>query len=94
MPLVMMMVNIHRAISYASCDIRKPMPKDTMLTENIVIPTVGMGILFAGDRLDCLPEYPVQHVTLCSLLLISPICAILHFLIAIGSRVTTTTVCT
>ena len=34
-----------------------------------MIPTLGVGILFKGERLEYLPEYFVQHLSVCLLLL-------------------------
>jgi len=42
-------------------------------TENVVIPTLGAGILFKGERVEYPPEYLVQHLSVCLLLLIQPL---------------------
>jgi hypothetical protein len=48
-------------------------PEVAICTENIVIPTPGAGILFKGDLLERLPEYFIQHLSVCLLLLIQPL---------------------
>ena len=49
------------------------MPEVAICTENIVIPTIGIGILFKGVRLEYPPEYFVQHLSVCLTLLIQPL---------------------
>jgi len=46
------------------------MPEVAICTENDVIPTLGTGIVFKGKRLEYLPEYIVQHLSICLPLLI------------------------
>jgi hypothetical protein len=46
------------------------MPEVAICTVNVVIPALGIGILFKGGRLEYLPDYFVQHLTVCFLLLI------------------------
>jgi hypothetical protein len=45
-------------------------PEVAICTENIVIPAFGAGILFTGERLEYPPEYLVQLLSVCMLLLI------------------------
>ena len=40
--------------------------------ENVVIPALGVGILFKGARWEYQPEYFVQHLLVCLPLLILP----------------------
>jgi len=53
------------------------MPEITSCTENIVIPALGIGILFSGERLQYPPEYPleymVKYLSVCLQLLIQPL---------------------
>ena len=49
------------------------MPEVAFCTENVVIPTLGVGIVFKGERLKYPPEYFVQHLSGCLLLLIQPL---------------------
>jgi len=42
------------------------MPEVAICTENIIIPALGAGILFQGERLEYLPEYCIQHLSVCS----------------------------
>jgi hypothetical protein len=49
------------------------MPEVAICTENVVIPTLGIGILFQGERLVCPPEIFVQHVPVCLPLLMQPV---------------------
>jgi len=46
------------------------MPEVTICTENDVMPALGIGILFKGERLEYPPEYIVQHLSVCLMLLI------------------------
>jgi hypothetical protein len=39
---------------------------------NVEIPALSAGIEFKGERLEYLPEYFVQHLTVCLLQLIQP----------------------
>jgi hypothetical protein len=48
------------------------MPEVTIYTDNVVIPALGIGILFNGGRLEYLPQYFVQHLSVCLPLLIHP----------------------
>jgi len=41
------------------------MPEVGICTENIVLPALGAGILFQGERLEYPPEYFVQHLSVC-----------------------------
>ena len=43
-----------------------------MCTENVVIPTLGAGILFRCEGVEYPPEYLVQHLSGCLPLLIQP----------------------
>jgi len=45
------------------------MPEVAICTQNIVIPALGVGILCNGERLEYPPEYCVQHLSVCLLLL-------------------------
>jgi len=49
------------------------MPEVATCTENVVIPAPGAGLLFEGEWLEYLPEYFVQHLTVCLPLLIHPL---------------------
>jgi len=49
------------------------MPEVAICTENIVIPALGVGILFKGEMLEHPPEYFVQHLSVCLPLLIQPL---------------------
>jgi hypothetical protein len=49
------------------------MPEVAICTENFVIPSLGAGILFKGERLEYLLEYLLQHLSLCMPLLILPL---------------------
>jgi hypothetical protein len=49
------------------------MPEVAICTENIVIPALGVGIVFKGERLEHPPEYFVQHLSDCMPLLIQPL---------------------
>jgi len=49
------------------------MPEVAICTENVVIPALGTGILFKGERLEYPPEYLVQHLSVCMPLLINPL---------------------
>jgi len=46
------------------------MPEVAICTENVVIPTIGAGIVFKGEWLEYPTEYFVQHLLVCLLLLI------------------------
>ena len=46
------------------------MPEVAICTENVVIPAPGAGILLTCGRLEYPPEYHVQHLSVCVLLLI------------------------
>jgi hypothetical protein len=46
------------------------MSESAICTENVVLPARGVGILFKGERLENPPEYFVQHLSLCLLLVI------------------------
>ena len=70
MLLKMMKVAILWAICKPCCSIRFTMPEVTFCPENIVIPTLGIGIVFKGKRLEDLPEYFVKHLSGCLQLLI------------------------
>jgi len=48
------------------------MPEVAICTENVVIPNLGPGILFEGERQEYLPEYFIQHLSVCLPLLIQP----------------------
>jgi len=39
------------------------MPEGAIWTENIVIPALGVGILFKGEMVEYPPEYFVQHLS-------------------------------
>jgi len=41
------------------------MPEVTICAENVRIPTLGVGILFTGEGLECLPEYFVKDLSVC-----------------------------
>jgi len=41
--------------------------------KNVVIPTLGAGILFNGERLKFLAQYSVQHLSVCLPLLMPPL---------------------
>jgi len=45
----------------------------TICTENVVIPTLGAGILYKGERLEYPLEYFFQHLSVCLPLLIQPL---------------------
>jgi hypothetical protein len=47
------------------------MPEVAICTANVGIPTLGVGILFKGERLEYLPEYFIQHLSVSLLLLTS-----------------------
>jgi hypothetical protein len=49
------------------------MPDVAICTENVVLPALGTGILFKDERLEDLPEYLVQHLSVCMPLLIKPL---------------------
>jgi hypothetical protein len=49
------------------------MAEVAICTENIVIPALGVGILFKGERLEYPPEYFIQHLSVCLPLLIQPL---------------------
>jgi hypothetical protein len=49
------------------------MPEVAICTENVVIPALGIGILFTGERLEYPPEHIVQHLSLGLPLLIQPL---------------------
>jgi hypothetical protein len=49
------------------------MPEVAICTENVVIPTLGAGILCQGKRLEYPLKYFVQHHSVCSLVLIQPL---------------------
>jgi len=49
------------------------MPEVTIRTENVVIPALGAGILFKGEWVEYLPEYFVEHLSVCLPLLIQPL---------------------
>jgi len=49
------------------------MPEVTICTENILIPTLGGGILLKDERPEYPLEYFVQHLSVCSLLLTQPL---------------------
>jgi hypothetical protein len=49
------------------------MPGVAVCTENVVIPALGIGLLFKGERLQYTLEYIVQHRSVCWLLLIQPL---------------------
>jgi hypothetical protein len=40
---------------------------------NFVIPALGAGFVLKGERLEYLPEYFIQHLSVCLLLLIQPL---------------------
>jgi hypothetical protein len=42
-------------------------------TENVVIPTLGVRILFKGERLEYPPDYVLQHLSVPLPLLIHPV---------------------
>jgi hypothetical protein len=46
------------------------MPEVAICTDNVVIPTLGIGIVFLGERLEYPPEYLLQHLSVCMPLLI------------------------
>jgi hypothetical protein len=46
------------------------MPEVAICTENVVIPALGVGILVKGERLEYPPQYFLQHLSVCLLLLI------------------------
>jgi hypothetical protein len=49
------------------------MPEVAICTETFVLPSLGAGILLKGERLECLLEYLLQHLSLCMPLLILPL---------------------
>jgi hypothetical protein len=73
MPLKMMSVAILRAICQRCCLNRFVKPEDAMCTENVVIPALGVGISVKSERLEYPPEYFIQHLSVCLLLLIHPL---------------------
>jgi hypothetical protein len=64
-PLEMMLVAIPRAICMPSCENRCATPDVAIGIQNMVLPTLGVGILLKGGRLDYPMEYLVQHVPVC-----------------------------
>jgi hypothetical protein len=56
------------------------MPEVAICTENVVIPALGVGILFKGERLEFPPVYFIQHLSVCLLLLIQPLLRIIELL--------------
>jgi hypothetical protein len=48
------------------------MPEVANCTGNVVIPAVGTGMLVKGEWLEYPPQYFVQHLSVCSPLLIQP----------------------
>jgi len=46
------------------------MPEVAICTEVVVIPALGAGILLKDERVEYLPEYLVQHLSVCLPLLI------------------------
>jgi len=48
------------------------MPEVAICTENVVIPALGAGIVFKGERLEYPPEYLIHHLSVCMPLLIEP----------------------
>jgi hypothetical protein len=57
MPLNMILVGILSAIRTASYKNWFAIPDIAICTEDVVIPALGFGILFKGDRPKCPPEY-------------------------------------
>jgi hypothetical protein len=49
------------------------LPEVLICTENVLIPALSVAILFNGERLEYLPEYIFQHLSVCLLLLIPPL---------------------
>jgi hypothetical protein len=49
------------------------MPDVAICTGNVVIPALGAGIVFTGERPKYPPEYVVQHLSVCLPLLIQPL---------------------
>jgi hypothetical protein len=49
------------------------LPEVLICTENDLIPALSVVILFNGERLEYLPEYFFQHLSVCFLLLIPPL---------------------
>jgi len=49
------------------------MPEVAICMENVVIPALGVGILFQSERVEYPPEYFVQHLSVCLRLLIQPL---------------------
>jgi hypothetical protein len=49
------------------------MPEVAICTANVVLPALGAGIMFTGERLEYPPEYIVQHIAVCMPLLIQPL---------------------
>jgi hypothetical protein len=49
------------------------MPEVAIGTANVVLPALGAGIMFKGERLKYAPEYIVQHITVCMPLFIQPL---------------------
>jgi hypothetical protein len=72
MALKMMLVAILRAIQAM---LLKPVatPEVAIWTGNVVIPALGAGIEFKGERLEYPLEYFVQHLTVCLPLHIQPL---------------------
>jgi len=66
-------VAIVRAICKPCCRYRFATPEVAICTENVVIPTLGIGILFKGARLEYPPGYFVQCISDCLPLLIQPV---------------------
>jgi len=49
------------------------MPEVAICTEKVIIPALGAGISFKGERLKHPPEHRVQHLSVCMVLLIQPL---------------------
>jgi len=73
MPLEMMQVAILRAICKPCCYNRFATPGVAICKENVVIPSLGVGILFKGERLEYPPEYFVPYLSVCLPVLIQPL---------------------
>jgi hypothetical protein len=70
MSLEMMYIAIPRAICKPCCQNQFSTPEVAICIRKVVIPALGAGIVFNGERMQYLLDYLVQHLVVCMPLLI------------------------